>query len=120
MIGGLGLAGQSYPTGKALTWLSPILIIAMIGSILSDKRNPNLIKLVALTYVGIQICFGGYRSFAAARGVYGVHYSFPYPLDLLTKSQYRWDYTGLLTAVSQCSRRRSSISTTRTPIMSYS
>ena len=104
MIGGFYLAGHSYATGKALTWLSPILIIALIGSILSDKRNPNLIKLVVLTYVGIQICFGGYRSFAAAHSVYGVHYSSPYPLDLTTKSQYRWDYTGLQTALDQCSR----------------
>ena len=104
MIGGFCLAGQSYPTGKALTWLSPILITALIGSILSNKRNPNLVKLVALTYVGIHIGFGGYRSFAASHGAYGVHYSFPYPLDLLTKSQLRWDYVGLQKALSECSR----------------
>jgi hypothetical protein len=104
MIGGLCLTGQSYATGKALTWLPPLLIIALIGSILSDKRNPNVVKLVVLTYVGIQICFGGYRSYAAAHSVYGVHYSFPYPLDLPTKRQYRWDYTGLQMAINQCSR----------------
>jgi hypothetical protein len=104
MVGALYFAGHLYGTGKALTWLSPTLIIVLIGSILSNRRNLNLVKLVAFTYIGIQICFGGYRSFAAAHSVYGVHYSFPYPLDLTTKAQYHWDYTGLQTALRQCSR----------------
>ena len=104
MVGGLWSAGQSYATAKALIWLSPVLIIALIGTLLADKRNPNLVKLVALTYVGIQIWFGGYRSYAVAHSAYGVHYGFPYPLDLATKIPYPWDYVGLQTALRGCSR----------------
>jgi hypothetical protein len=104
LVGGLRLVGQSYPALKALTWLSPILILALVGSLLSDRRNPNLIRVVALSYVGIQICFGGYRSYGAAHGAYGVHYRFPYPLDVSQKSLYRWDYAGLQSALSGCSR----------------
>jgi hypothetical protein len=104
MIGGLRLAGQFYPAGKALIWLSPVLILALIGSLLSDKRIPNLIRAVALSYIGIQIGFGGYRSYAAAHGAYGVHYRYPYPLEVGQKILYRWDYAGLQAALEGCSR----------------
>jgi hypothetical protein len=104
LIGGLLLVGQIYAATKALTWLSPLLILALIGSLLSDKRIPNLIRVVALSYVGIQIGFGGYRSYAAANGAYGVHYGYPYPLDLGRKLFYRWDYAGLQAALKGCSR----------------
>jgi hypothetical protein len=104
LIGGLRLAGQFYPAGKALIWLSPLLILALIGSLLSDKRIPNLIRMVALSYVGIQIGFGGYRSYAAAHGAYGVHYGYPYPLEVGQKILYRWDYAGLQAALRGCSR----------------
>jgi hypothetical protein len=104
LIGGLLLVGQIYAATKALTWLSPVLILALIGSLLSDKRIPNLIKVVALSYVGIQVGFGGYRSYAAARDIYGNHYRAPYPLDLGRKLFYRWDYAGLQAALKGCSR----------------
>jgi hypothetical protein len=104
LIGGLLLVGQSWAAGKALIWLSPLLILVVIGSLLSDKRIPNLIKVVALSYVGIQIGFGGYRSYAASRDPYGVHYWHPYPLDIGRKLFYRWDYAGLQAALKGCSR----------------
>jgi hypothetical protein len=104
LVGGLRYIGQFYPTYKALTWLSPILILALIGSLLSDKRIPSLIRAVAISYIAIQICFGGYRSYAAAHGAYGVHYRPPYPLDDGLKIPYRWDYAGLQAAFSGCSR----------------
>jgi hypothetical protein len=110
VVGGLTLVvgmrwmGQYYPTGKALTWVSPILILALIGGLLADKRTPRVVRLVALSYIAIQICFGGYRSYAAAHAANGVHYTFPYPLDVSLKNQYRWDYTGLQAALTACSR----------------
>ena len=104
LVGGLQWTGQYYPSGKALTWLSPILILALIGYLLADKRIPRVMRFVALSYVAIQICFGGYRSYAAAHGVNGVHYHFPYPVDVSLKYRYRWDYAGLQAALSGCSR----------------
>jgi hypothetical protein len=104
LIGGLRWMGQYYPTGKALTWLSPILILAVIGPLLADKRIPRVMRFVGLSYIAIQICFGGYRSYAAAHGVNGVHYRFPYPVDVSLKNPYRWDYAGLQAALSGCSR----------------
>ena len=86
-----------------MTWLSPILILALIGHLLADKRIPSVMKFVALIYVAIQICFGGYRSYAAAHGAYGVHYQSPWPLDVSLKYPYRWDYAGLQAALSGCS-----------------
>jgi hypothetical protein len=106
MLGGFCLAGKSYATMKGLTWLSPLLILALVGSVLANKQSPNLVKLVAVIYVGIQISFGGYRSYAAAHSTYGVHYRSPYPLDSAMKSRYRWDYAGLQAAVRGCSRVR--------------
>jgi len=104
LIGGLISVGQPYPAGKALTWLSPTLILALIGSLLADKRSPNIIKAVALSYIGFQIFFGGYRSYAAGHGAYGIHYRFPYTLDIGRKLFYRWDYAGLQAALWGCSR----------------
>ena len=104
LVGGLRWMGQYYPTGKALTWLSPILILALIGHLLADKRIPRVMRFVGLSYIAIQICFGGYRSYAAAHAVNGVHYRFPYPVDVSLKYPYRWDYAGLQAALSGCSR----------------
>jgi hypothetical protein len=104
LVGGLRWMGQYYPSGKALTWVSPILILALIGHLLADKRIPRVMRLVALAYITIQICFGGYRSYAAAHGANGVHYRFPYPVDVSLKYPYSWDYFGLQAALSGCSR----------------
>jgi hypothetical protein len=104
LMGGLLLVGQSWAAGKGLIWLSPLLMLALIGSLLSDKRIPNLIRAVALIYVGSQVGFGGYRSYAAARDIYGAHYWHPYPLDVGRKLYYRWDYAGLQAALKGCSR----------------
>jgi hypothetical protein len=103
LVGGLRWMGQYYPSGKVLTWLSPILILAIIGHLLADKRIPSVMKFVALIYVAIQICFGGYRSYAAAHGANGVHYQSPWPVDVSLKYPYRWDYAGLQAALSGCS-----------------
>src|SRR5262249_51269860 len=72
--------------------------------LLLDKRTPAIIYKLAVAYVGIQIGFGGYRSYAAAVGPYGVHYRFPYPLDIGRKMFYRWDYNGFQAALRGCSR----------------
>jgi hypothetical protein len=104
LVAGLRWMGQYYPTGKALTWLCPILILALIGHLLADKRIPRVMRFAALSYIAIQICFGGYRSYAAAHGVNGVHYHFPYPVDVSLKYPYRWDYSGLQAALRGCSR----------------
>ena len=104
LIGGLISIGQPYPAGKALTWLSPTLILSLVGTLLADKQSPRIIKVVALGYVCVQICFGGYRAYAAAHGAYGIHYRFPYTLDIGRKLLYRWDYTGLQAALRGCSR----------------
>jgi hypothetical protein len=104
LVGGLLLVGQPYAAGKALTWLSPIATLAFIGPLLLDKRNPQIIKVLAVAYVGVQIAFGGYRSYAAATGAYGVHYRSPYTLDIGRKMFYHWDYAGLQAALRGCSR----------------
>jgi len=106
LVAGLRWSGQIYPAYKALTWLSPLLILAIVAPLLSDRRNPSLIKAVALCYVGTQLFFGGYRSYAAAHDDYGIHYRPPYPLDPTQKRIYRWDYAGLWSALSDCSRVR--------------
>ena len=104
LIGLLMSVGQPYPAGKALTWLSPTLILLLIGIILADKRSSNIVKVLALGYVWVQIGFGGYRAYAAAHGAYGLHYRFPYTLEVGRKLYYRWDYAGLQSALKGCSR----------------
>jgi len=104
LTGGLLFVGQPWAAGKALIWVSPILVISLTGSLLSDKRTRYLVKAVVLCYVGLQIGFGGYRSYGAAHGAYGAHYPFPYPLDIGRKIFYSWDYAGLQAALKGCSR----------------
>jgi hypothetical protein len=104
LLGGLVLSGQYWAAGKGLIMLSPVLFLSVVGSVLGSEGKWKMIKIFVLIYVGTQIGFGAYRSYAAAQENFGVHYGAPYPVASYPKRLYRWDYGGLRKELTGCSR----------------
>jgi hypothetical protein len=92
-----------WAVGKGLMALSPLLFLSFAGSGLVAGLDRAAFKLGMLIYIGTQISFGIYRSYAAMQNPFGVHYSAPYPTATFQKLTYRWDYYGLRRALTGCS-----------------
>jgi len=95
--------GRFWAAGKGLMMLSPLLFLSFVGSGLVAGLDRTAIKLGILIYIGTQISFGIYRSYAAMQNPFGVYYSAPYPTATFQKLTYRWDYYGLRRALKGCS-----------------
>jgi hypothetical protein len=104
LLVGLLSVGRYWAAGKGLIMLSPILFIALVGSLLASDRLQGVMKVAVLVYVATQVSFGAYRSYAASRAGSDAFYSAPYPLDQYQKWRFRWDYAGLKDQLKSCSR----------------
>jgi hypothetical protein len=95
--------GRFWAAGKGLVMLSPLLVLSFVGCGLVAGLDRTAIKLGMLIYIGTQISFGIYRSYAATQNPFGVYYSAPYPAAAFQKLAYRWDYYALRRALTGCS-----------------
>jgi hypothetical protein len=99
------VAAQCYwAAGEGLIMLSPVLFIALVGTICCDCAATRHAKLALGVYLAAQLGFGAYRARAAFASPHGAHYAWPYPLDAVHKELYSWDYDSLRRAFRGCAR----------------
>jgi hypothetical protein len=99
------VATQRYwAAGEGLIMLSPVLFIALVGTIWFDPAASRHAKIAVGMYLATQLAFGAYRTYAAAANANGVHYAPPYPVDGGHKGFYFWDYDSLRRVFRSCAR----------------
>jgi hypothetical protein len=104
LIAALVAVQRYWAAGEGLIMLSPVLFIALVGTICCDPAATRHTKLALGMYLAAQLGFGAYRTYAADADAYGVHYTWPYPLDAGHKGLYFWDYDSLRKAFRDCAR----------------
>jgi hypothetical protein len=98
---------QYWPAGKAISYISPLVLIFLSAPFLVNQKF-NFKVLIIIFFLACQIMFGIYRPIAVAMSPSGIHYPPPYPASLLgdaplAKKNYKWDYDEILNKYQKCS-----------------
>ena len=98
---------QYWPMGKAISYISPLVLIFLAAPFLVNQKV-NFKVLIIIFFLTCQIMFGIYRPIAVAMSPSGIHYAPPYPASLLgeaplAKKNYNWDYDKILNKYQECS-----------------